>query len=295
MSKYGKTRTQKKNVFKAEDLMKCFSIFPVFVMFAMLFALGSQCSLPISPGTDTTSSTATSTSTSASVLYIGNSYTYVNDLPGLVENMASTVKVTIDTDEATAGGANFEYHASNSETIAKINSRAWDFVVLQNQSQTPSRKPEDVEAESLPNAQTLVNLIKANNTSTKVIWFQTWGRENGDSGNASYYPLVGTFDGHTQALVDGYNIYQANAGGTVARIGEVWKSVVHDENIPFPVSDLWGVDGSHPDKAGTYLAGLTLIATMFNISPRDISFDAGINATNAAYMREQTATFLNFQ
>ena len=63
------------------------------------------------------------------VLFIGNSYTYVNDLPTLVEQIALTFGDTLIHDSSTPGGANFSMHSANSQTISKINQQQWDYVV----------------------------------------------------------------------------------------------------------------------------------------------------------------------
>ncbi len=228
------------------------------------------------------------------ILFIGNSYTSVNSLPDILSNMASSVYKLIEYDQSTPGGAWFSNHKNNADTISKIQSQDWDYVVLQNQSQVPGWKPNDVTSSSLPNAQTLVDLIEANNASTNIIYFQTWGRENGDSQNCAYYSLVCTFDGHTQALKDGYEIYQSNTGGTIAPVGSVWQEVANDSSLPFTASDLWAADGSHPDILGSYLASLTIFSTIFNVSPEGITYDAGLDEVNVSYLREQAALFLGY-
>ncbi len=229
------------------------------------------------------------------ILFIGNSYTYVNDLPSIINNMASSVYLLIEYDQSTIGGAWFSTHVNSADTTSKIQSQDWDYVVLQNQSQVPGWKPNDVINSSLPNAQTLVNRITNNNASTKVIYFQTWGRENGDSQNCGYYSLVCTFDGHTQALKEGYEIYQSNTGGTIAPVGSVWQEVANDSDLPFNSSDLWSGDGSHPDILGSYLAALTIFSTIFNVSPEEITYDADLDEVNVSYLQDQVALFLGYK
>ncbi len=229
------------------------------------------------------------------ILFIGNSYTSANDLPNILSNMASSVYLLIEYDQSTPGGAKFSTHKDNATTISKIQSQDWDYVVLQNQSQVPGWKPNDVTNNSLPHAQTLVDLITNNNPSTKIIYFQTWGRENGDSTNCAYYPLVCTFDGHTQALKDGYEIYRSNTGGTIAPVGEVWQEVVNDSDLPFTANDLWSGDGSHPDILGSYLASLTIFSTIFDVSPEEITYDANLDEVHVSYLQQQVALFLDYK
>ncbi len=231
---------------------------------------------------------------SIAVLFIGNSYTSANNLPAMIAGMAASVSIPIAHYQSTPGGARFADHKDNATTIAKIQFCAWDYVVLQNQSQVPGWRPADVTAQSLPNAQALVDLILANNPSTEVIYFQTWGRENGDTQNAAYYPLVATFDGHTQALREGYAIYAAGTGGSIAAVGDVWQDVVNDAAIPFAAGNLWSGDGSHPSLAGSYVAGLTILSTITGLSPEGVTTDSGLSAADALYIRQRAAQFLGF-
>ena len=125
-------------------------------------------------GVNDATSTSTATGPVIDILFLGNSYTYYNNLPDLVKQMAGTTGFNVSVDSNTPGGATFADHKVNATTIAKIGARDWDYVVLQNQSQTPSWRPEDVETTSLPNAQALVDMIEANSVTTHVIWFETW-------------------------------------------------------------------------------------------------------------------------
>ena len=57
---------------------------------------------------------------SYNALFIGNSYTYVNNLPQLVSNIATSFGDTLNYDNSTPGGATFNAHSTNSTTLAKI-------------------------------------------------------------------------------------------------------------------------------------------------------------------------------
>lgn len=224
--------------------------------------------------------------TPVKVLFIGNSYTSVNDLPNLFAELASTKGYKIETSRVTPGGYRFESHAANSVTLDAIAAEQWDFVILQNQSQVPGWKPLAVETHSLPHAQTLVNAIRANKADTEIIYYVTWGRENGDTQNCGYYSLVCTFSGHTQALLDGYSIYQDATGGALALVGSAWETVVDDIDAPFSSADLWSADGSHPSITGSYLAANVLFVAAFNESPLGASYISTLSAGHATYLQQ---------
>src|SRR5208283_2849446 len=72
------------------------------------------------------------------VLFIGNSYTYVNDLPTTFMNLARAGGHKIEVGMSAQGGWMLADHVKSSDTIAKISSEKWNFVVLQEQSEVPS-------------------------------------------------------------------------------------------------------------------------------------------------------------
>jgi hypothetical protein len=88
-------------------------------------------------------------------LFIGNSYTYYNNLPQLTANIALSLGDTLTFDSNTIGGYTFEQHSTNTTTITKITAQPWDYVILQEQSQLPSFPPSQVQADVLPFADSL--------------------------------------------------------------------------------------------------------------------------------------------
>src|SRR5438034_11816170 len=72
------------------------------------------------------------------VLFIGNSYTYVNDLPAMFAGLAQSGGHRVETGMVAVGGSTLGEHAASVATAAKLTSARWDLVVLQEQSQIPS-------------------------------------------------------------------------------------------------------------------------------------------------------------
>ncbi|MFM9004523.1 MAG: hypothetical protein ACKOSR_03320, partial [Flavobacteriales bacterium] len=72
------------------------------------------------------------------VLFLGNSYTSVNNLPAMTQACALSAGDSLIIDSNTPGGYTFEGHSTNAISLQKIALGNWDFVVLQEQSQRPS-------------------------------------------------------------------------------------------------------------------------------------------------------------
>ena len=101
------------------------------------------------------------------VLFIGNSYTYVNDVPAsklaicllfvyflciqffvyissVVKELATSAGEILDYDQHTEGGWTLNKHANSETTLNKIRQGGWDVVILQGHSQETSNKNETI-------------------------------------------------------------------------------------------------------------------------------------------------------
>ena len=93
-------------------------------------------------------------------LFIGNSYTYVNDLPGLVQEIASSKGNSFIHQSHTPGGSTLSQHATNISVQNLLNTAEWDYVILQDQSQNPSFPPVQVASQVYPYAESLCGCSK---------------------------------------------------------------------------------------------------------------------------------------
>ena len=199
-------------------------------------------------------------SQSTSVLFIGNSYTYVNDLPQTLAGIALSKGDTLVYDSSVPGGYTFQQHSAYAPTLSKINQQAWDYVVLQEQSQLPSFSPAQVATSVLPYARKLDSLILLNDSCTETVFYMTWGRENGDASNCGFYPPVCTYEGMQQCLRESYLQMAALNHASVSPVGVAWKRV----RTEYPAMPLYQADESHPGIYGTYLAACVFYSTLYH-------------------------------
>tara|TARA_Y100000782_G_scaffold115483_1_gene159033 strand:+ start:4102 stop:5373 length:1272 start_codon:yes stop_codon:yes gene_type:complete len=212
------------------------------------------------------------------VLFIGNSYTYVNDLPQLIQEIGYSLGDSIVFDQNTPGGAQLVQHASNATTLTKIKAQDWDFVVLQEQSQKPAFSPAQVQSDVYPYAKVLNDSIKANYNCSETVFYMTWGRKNGDASNCAAYPPVCTYNGMQQRLRESYLEMADSNKATVAPVGVAWKNV----RDSFPTIELYQVDESHPSLNGSYLAACVFYCTIFQKSCIGSTYmPAGIGTADA--------------
>lgn len=220
---------------------------------------------------------------SISVLFIGNSYTYVNDLPGTLGALATDLGKEITIDSKTNGGYTFQNHTTDPLTYTKIHSKPWDVVVIQGQSQEPSFPDTQVDSQTLPYAVQLSDSIWANNACGNVMYFMTWGRENGDP----QWSEINTFDKMNTRL---YNAYMRMADSSdramVSPVGRAWAYVRENH----PTINLYNGDGSHPSVEGTYLAACTFYASLFQQSPVGSNYYGGLSAATAGILQNAATT-----
>lgn len=192
---------------------------------------------------------------SVSVLFIGNSYTYVNNLPQMVQDLATSLGDIVYQADQTMGGATLQNHAGNAATYTAIQNEPWDFVVLQAQSQEPSFPDNQVNTETIPYAIQIADSVYANKFCTDVMMFMTWGRQNGDP----QWAPISTYEGMQWRLRNAYVRMADSVQGSVSPVGMAWWYVRDN----FPSINLYQVDESHPSVEGSYLAACTFYASLF--------------------------------
>jgi PKD repeat protein len=215
-------------------------------------------------------------------LFLGNSYTGVNNLPLLIKSVAISFGDTLVTEANTPGGYQLVQHTTNATTLTKINSRNWDFVILQEQSQKPSFSPAQVATDVYPYAYQLNNTIKANHSCTETVFYMTWGRKNGDASNCASYPPICTYQGMQQRLRESYMHMADSNNATVSPVGVAWETV----RDSFPLIELYSPDESHPSIRGSYLAACVFYATLYQKSPIGSTYlPVGVTNSEALYLQ----------
>lgn len=219
------------------------------------------------------------------VLFIGNSYTYMNGLPELINQIAISKGNSLIYESHTPGGSTLMQHASNSNVQSLLNATEWDYVILQEQSQNPSFPPSQVASQVYPYAESLCEDIREANPCTEPVFFMTWGRENGDSQNCASYPPICTYEGMQDRLTESYTEMAQNNESLLAPIGIAWKDIREQH----PEINLYSSDGSHPSIQGSYLAACVFYAILFDDSATNNYTPTNLNINEAQLIQ----TFAN--
>jgi PKD domain/Secretion system C-terminal sorting domain len=214
-------------------------------------------------------------------LFLGNSYTYVFDLPGILQSLTLAGGDTLFKDSYTPGGYTLQGHSGDVNAQSKIRSQQWDFVVLQEQSQRPSFPQNQVQTQVYPYAAQLDDSIKANDSCTVTVFYMTWGRKNGDASNCASWPPVCTYAGMQYELRRSYLNMANQNSALVAPCGSAWWEAIKRDSL----LELYDFDQSHPSYAGSYLNGCVFYATMYRESPVGLNFYGLLDTATAQFLQ----------
>jgi hypothetical protein len=224
------------------------------------------------------------------ILFIGNSYTYYNDLPGSLVQLAADAGEQVVTAQSTPPGHTLEQHSMNAVTLDLIREGGWDHVVIQEQSQRPAFPDAQVAAEVLPYAQALSDSVRLYSPCAEIVFYMTWGRSQGDAQNCVAFPPVCTYEGMQHRLRLGYLSMAVENSAWCAPVGMAWRTIRQEH----PDIVLYDPDGSHPGLAGSYLAASTIFCTVFRRSADGINFNGALSPSTASILRQvATSTVLD--
>jgi hypothetical protein len=237
-----------------------------FLATAVLILVLCSCSLSTKCG-------GTQDASCSRVLFIGNSYTFVNDLPNTFAKLARSGGHKVEVGMSAQGGWTLKDHLQSPETLSLLNSARWNFVVLQEQSQIPSVQ-QFRNQEMVPAARQLVQKIK--DIGATPVFFISWAHRNGWAENG-----MTTYESMQSQITAGYLEIARELNAPVASVGLAWSIAVKEH----PELSLWQEDGSHPTGTGTYLAACVFYAVIFHESPEDLSYRADLSKETAKILQ----------
>jgi hypothetical protein len=225
------------------------------------------------------------TQSNLNVLFIGNSYTDVNNLPSLIQQMGYCTGDTITYQANLPGGCTFGQHCNNN-SMTLIRQGGWDVVVLQEQSQYPAFPDIQVQSEVFPYAQELVENIYAASPCAEPMFYMTWGRKYGDEYNRPFFPPIGTYEGMDSLLYERYMYMGRTYDASICPVGRVWRYI----RTNYDDIHLYAGDGSHPSLEGSYAAACAFYSLIFRKSPQPITYNPGIDERIAQTIRNVVQT-----
>lgn len=214
------------------------------------------------------------------VLWIGNSYTFFNDLPAMVREIAATQGVKLSCTRCLKGGERFSGHLKNPTVLRTLAAGGWDYVILQEQSSAPAMPTARVACEVYPAARMLDSLAHAGSPAVRTIFYMTWGHKNGSVYPTDGYRLADSYEGMQERLITSYLEMTCDNDAWCAPVGMAWRQVRSER----PDWTLYRQDCFHPSLLGSYLAANVIFTTIFQ-RPYQSDFDAGLTPEQTEYLQ----------
>jgi hypothetical protein len=183
------------------------------------------------------------------ILFIGNSFTQRNNVPGLIAQMARQRGQELEHKLISRGGASLKMHWNQGNAQKAMEETRYDYVVLQEQSTLPVKNAERFKE----NVRLFDPAIRA--SGARTVLYLTWARAHAPASQ--------------ELLTDAYTSIGEELGAIVVPAGIAWQRVLAQPKHPV----LHDKDGSHPTLAGSYLAACVFLATLFGENPVGIEMD----------------------
>jgi hypothetical protein len=183
------------------------------------------------------------------VLFIGNSYTYFNNLPEIFSRLAAQaserpVRATM----VAAGGETLVSLWQRSRAREVLASARWDYVVLQCQSQLGDGLRDGkfvVNSPSLLHWGVRLFDAEIKRQGARTVLLLTWSRKDEPEQQAD--------------LNYAYDSVAREISAILAPVGPTWQRV----RSSHPEMELYAKDGSHPSPLGSYLSAVVLVRALF--------------------------------
>ena len=168
------------------------------------------------------------------ILFIGNSLTYYNDLPGMLDAMLTAADIgDVQVEHVSYPNWGLQDHWASGEARSVIASGGWDLIILQQGPSATEGRPSLLEYSAYFKA-------AAADIGADIALFMVW-----PSVTRSF-----DFDG----VSNSYRTAAEDNDSLLFPAGEAWRDA-WDLNSALT---LYSLDGFHPSVMGSYLAALTM-------------------------------------
>lgn len=174
-----------------------------------------------------------------SILFIGNSLTYTNDLPAIVTRLAKQKGITVTTTMLAKPNYALEDHWNDGELQQLIKDHKYDFVVVQ---QGPSSQA-DGRTMLLDYGERIKEIC--DESKSKLVFFMVWPAKHN----------LHMFDGVIRNYTDAATITHS----LLCPVGSEWKKFFTETSD----YSYYGPDGFHPSLKGSENAAAIMVKILF--------------------------------
>jgi len=196
------------------------------------------------------------------ILFIGDSTTSRNDIPGKFERLAQLGGHEVIVASSTRDYTSLATHSRLPQTTQKLENEIWDIVILQ-ENEAILLNPESLQEFSMPMVKKYIETV--DEMGGVILLYSSIGFREGLA-DFEEFSHLNDYNSSQEAVDAAYLEIGNRFNLPIAPVGEVWRQVYELE----PSFDLWQEDGMHVSPEGAYLAACVFYAAIFNQSPLDL-------------------------
>jgi len=216
------------------------------------------------------------------ILFVGNSYTYYNDMPTQIfAPIARAAGYDVTVRALTEGGHHLWEFADEQDAQGKIlrsllktQWQKYNVVVIQEQSNTPISNP----ARFYTGVRDLKELILSHNPNAEIVLYATWGYQTGHESLTKYGKTTQEMEMKLRAA---YTAIAEELGLKVAYAGAGMTYALEHSSV-----GLYNADRTHPSLAGSAIAAWTIFSTIFRVHPDSVDHSGDITPSVLTSIKE---------
>ena len=227
---------------------------------------------------ETTAAPLRDKETELNILFIGNSFTFYNEMPTkFFKNICGSAGYKVKIEAITNGGHYLAEFADTSDEYGKkvdkaLKNNKYDVVILQEQSGCPIANPKKFYG----GVRDLAKKVKDN--GAELYLYETWGYKKGYSKLSSHGGSTKIMEMKLRAA---YTAIAEEVGAEVILAGVAMLDIHTQGKIEVYRDDLF-----HPSAQGSALVAYTIFGKIFMEDARNVKYNCGMSAENAAAMKE---------
>lgn len=228
------------------------------------------------------------------VLFIGNSLTYFHDMPAMVQEMLREKQIVANVQQCTAPGVSLYIHLNAENTIRKLNSQSWDYVVLQ-EGTVSALIPEAMQYRFKPTVIRLDSLIRAKGGRTmlyqaypismypsKYCYPEIMISKTLKKGSYCSAELLNS-DQEFTIIQNSYNELKKSIDGDLALVGSCFEVC----KKKYPELMLFeSKEDTHPSKLGSYLIACVFFRALAGEKVSGVKYSAGLDAVEVKKIKD---------
>ncbi len=223
------------------------------------------------------------------ILFIGNSYTYCNEYPMQLKELAWYEGHYIEGITYQHGGYTMKQHLADHISRETVAMGGYDYAFLQDQSLSTLRIGTIADKNVVGEMGKMVAKVKEKSPNAKCIIEMTWGRRSGNDTTKSkalqdiktaHPEYFESYEAMQKVIIANTTAMAKKLGVGLSPVGVAWEIVRRER----PDIELYVKDGSHPSDAGSYLAAAVGYLTLFK-EPFKADTPIRLNPEVAKYLR----------